>query len=141
MADIINFLFAHWALTLAFIILLVAIFYVETNANVGGIRLISTQDLTNLLNRDHAVLLDVRSKKEYQSGHIAGSINVVAEQFDELLKKRLQKHKNKKVIITCNNGQQISKYGEKLKKAGFAQLFGLRGGMATWRSNGLPEVK
>lgn len=51
-----------------------------------------------------AIILDVRSKSEYASGHIKGSINIPVEQLSKNLNKL--KDKNQHIITCCASGMR-----------------------------------
>lgn len=56
--------------------------------------------------KENAIILDVRTKGEYGSGHIRGSVNIPVEQ----LQKNLHKFKDKKrpIITCCASGMRSS---------------------------------
>lgn len=68
--------------------------------------------------KDGAVIVDVRSKGEYSSGHIKGSINIPLDQ----LSGHLQKFKKGQTIITCcASGMRSGAAKTFLKSKGFDQ--------------------
>ena len=60
-------------------------------------------DYKELVNKG-AIILDVRSKGEYSSGHIKGSINIPVDQLQNYLSKL--KDKNKTIITCCASGMR-----------------------------------
>ncbi len=67
-----------------------------------------------------AVILDVRTKGEYQQGHIKGSINVPLD----TLGNNLSKFKKDKTIITCcASGMRSASAKSILKANGFAEVY------------------
>lgn len=117
---------------------LVAVF-VFLEMRKGG-KSIGTSELTTLVNKDGAVVLDVREKAEFDKGRIAGALNIpsakVAERSSEL-----EKYKEKTIIIVDAMGQHSGTVGKTLKAAGFERVVRLSGGMGTWVSDSLPVVK
>jgi rhodanese-related sulfurtransferase len=72
-------------------------------------------DLGELI-ANKAIILDVRTKEEYQGGHIKGSINIPLQS----LQTQLQKLKKDKTIITCcASGGRSSVARNILKSNGF----------------------
>jgi phage shock protein E len=71
--------------------------------------------------RDGAVIIDVRSKREYELGHISGSLNVPVDQ----LKNNLHRipDKKKTVIACCASGVRSSSAVEILRSTGFEKVF------------------
>ena len=83
-------------------------------------------DLAELV-ANGAVIVDVRTKGEYQSGHIKGSINMPLQ----TLSQNLGKLKKDKVIITCcASGMRSASARGILKSNGFAQVYNGGGWMS-----------
>lgn len=68
-----------------------------------------------------AVILDVRSKGEYGSGHIKGSVNIAVDQLSNNLHKL--KDKNKPVITCCASGMRSGSAKNILKANGYTQVY------------------
>lgn len=91
---------------------------------------ISKQEVQQLLEKgDKVILVDVRSKEEYDEKHIPKAINIpldeLAEQIDELAKHEL-------VITACGKGGGRSEEGaEKLNQLGVNAVF-VNGGTLGW---------
>lgn len=67
-----------------------------------------------------AVIIDVRTKDEYQGGHIKGSLNIPLQQ----LHKNLSKLKKDQVIITCcASGMRSASAKSILKSNDFHQVY------------------
>ena len=137
LAQIFEFIGNHLLLVGVFVFLLVAFFVHESRR--GG-QAISVADLVALVNREGAVLLDVRDKKEYAEGHITGAVNLPYAGFDARLGE-LEKYAGKPVVLVCKMGQHSGPIGRKLRATGFADVRRLKGGMAEWAARGLPVVK
>ncbi len=102
--------------------------------------MLSPQALTQLINQNDAVLIDIRDAEVFKKGHITGAVNVPADQWDQKIRK-LHRFKDKPVIVTCKLGQQASKAAEKLKAEGFTDLYVLKGGVQAWQEASMPLVK
>ena len=94
----------------------------------------------NLVNREGAVIVDVRDKKEFGHGHIAGALNVPFSAIDSRVGE-LAPYKEKPVVLVCKMGQHAGSIGRKLRAQGFEDVRRLSGGMAEWGANSLPVVK
>jgi rhodanese-related sulfurtransferase len=81
-----------------------------------GVKTISYAQLV----KEGAVILDVRTKGEYGSGHIRGSVNIPVEQ----LQKNLQKLKDKKrpIITCCESGMRSASAKGILTSNGFTNV-------------------
>jgi len=121
----------------SFVFLLVA--FVINEGKQGGAAITPT-NLVNLVNREGAVLLDIRDPKEYSAGHIAGALSMPVSSIDARIGE-LESEKGKPVVLVCKMGQQASATGRKLKALGFENVRRLSGGMAEWTAGSLPVVK
>ncbi len=137
MDQVFEFIGNHLALAGAFAVLLVALLVTENKR--GGLS-VSTQQATQLINREQAIVLDLRSQSEYNAGHIVGALNVPYTSLSSHLTD-LEKYKEKPVILVCKMGQHSSAAGKVLMKSGFTQVKRMSGGMAEWGNSNLPVVK
>ena len=103
-------------------------------------RRIGPAQLTAMINRDDALVVDVRPAAEFGKGHIAGSKNVQMAQFDPE-NKQLAPAKALPVVLVCKVGQTASDAAKRLRKAGFTNVSVLEGGIQAWQSADLPLVK
>jgi rhodanese-related sulfurtransferase len=71
--------------------------------------------------KEGAIILDVRSKGEYSSGHIKGSINISVDQLGSNLTKL--KDKNKPIITCCASGMRSASAKSILKSNGYTQVY------------------
>lgn len=124
-------LVAAWGLTLAMLL--------WTEKQKGG-KSVGTHEATRMINKDSAVILDIRPKKEFSTGHITNALHIPITDLDNRMSE-LEKHKQKPIIVVCNLGQTAGAAGKKLKAAGFDNVVRLSGGMTEWKSQSLPVVK
>lgn len=77
------------------------------------------------------VLLDVRTPKEFESGHIEGALNI--NLFDEDFNTQVQ-HLNKEtpVYVYCKLGGRSLKAQHRLMELGFSKVINLEGGYDAW---------
>lgn len=136
MDRVIEFTLNHPMLVGSFVALLTAFIVLETRR--GG-KSVSPQQLTNLVNRENALVLDVREAKEFREGHITGSKNIPFAQLQNKLGE-LEKHKDTPVILVCKMGQHAGAAGRILSTAGFKDVRRLSGGVSGWKADGLPLV-
>ncbi len=105
-----------------------------------GVTQIAPTEVTRLINHENADVLDLRSSKEFEKGHIINSINLVASAL-EGSEKELGKYKNKTVILCCGHGQESIRVARILKMKGFGKLYCLKGGITAWQNTNLPLTK
>lgn len=97
-------------------------------------------EAVQLINRQDAQVVDVRGEGEFRNGHIPNARNIPTEQIGERAKE-LEKFKNKPIVLVCASGNRSSSAAGVLKKAGFAQVYALGGGMNAWQQAGMPVQK
>lgn len=76
-------------------------------------------------------VLDVRSDKEWQSGHIEGAIHI---SLGELPDRFAEIPKNQSVIAVCGSGYRSSIAASLLQANGFSEISSMDGGMTAWNS-------
>lgn len=81
------------------------------------------------------VVLDVRTKKEFEAGHVPGAINLdwYAPDFAEQVS-RLDK--NKTYLVHCAGGVRSAKACGKMSQLDFPKLYNLEGGFKAWEKAG-----
>ena len=67
-----------------------------------------------------AVILDVRSKGEYQGGHIKGSINIPVDTLNNNLSKL---KKDRPIITCCASGMRSASAKSILKSNGYSEVY------------------
>lgn len=99
---------------------------------------ISPQELEVVLKekKGETTLIDVRDPKEFAEGHIAGAINIPANNF-AALSGGLEKEK--RVIVYCNSGGRSYNAYRKLQKMDFKNIS--QAIFADWQEAGLPVEK
>ena len=134
--DWIDFIAREWLLVSVLAALIVALLVVESKK--GG-KALSYHEVTQLLNNESAVLLDVRESKEFKTGHIVNAINIphvkLADRISEL-----DKFKDKTIIVADKFGQHAGHCGKQLKDKGYDSAR-LQGGMSEWLAQNLPVAK
>ena len=105
-----------------------------------GAKGVSSQILTNLVNRESGVVVDIRPIADFNKGHIHGAINIPLSKIKDSTKE-LEKYKNTPIIMVCTNGISVAGACSTLQKAGMQQVYKLTGGMTSWVGDNLPVVK
>lgn len=101
---------------------------------------VNTLEATQMINRQDALLLDVREQAEFAQSHILNARGLPLSQIDARFGD-IQKFKDKPVIVYCGSGNHASAAAEALRKHGFSNVFNLSGGFAAWQQAGLPVQK
>ena len=95
---------------------------------------------THLINREDALVVDVREPGEYGTGHILGAKNVPLARLEDG-GADLAKRKDRPLIVYCDTGNRSAKAISALRKHGFARVMNLSGGLGAWQQAGLPVEK
>ncbi len=135
---LIEFATRHWWLVALFFIILAMIIVYEIK-NAANSNKTSPAQATLLMNREDAVILDIRNKESFEISHIINAIHIDANDIADNLKK-LQKNKDKPIIICCQYGQDSVKVAATLKSNGFEKVHILAGGINAWQGANLPTV-
>ena len=77
------------------------------------------------------IILDVRTKSEYESGHIKGAINIPNETIGSNTISELP-DKEQLILVYCRSGNRSRQAAEKLKKLGYTNLIEF-GGIIDWK--------
>lgn len=132
-----EFVVNHYILVSLFVAFLVAILILESRR--GGAK-ISAQGAVNLINKDEAVVVDIRDRKEFGEGRITGSINIPLNSLKSRVGE-LSKFKGKQIIVADKMGQHSAMAVKQLNAEGFSNVVRLNGGVADWKASNLPLVK
>ncbi len=121
------------------ILLFLVVAFVINEGKQGGAA-ISPTNLVKLVNREGAVIVDIRDGKEFTNGHIAGAVSMPFSSFDSRLEE-LESFKDKPLVRVCKIGQHAGTIGRRLKAQGYENVRRLAGGMGEWTASNLPVVK
>ena len=103
----------------------------------GGKNAISPTEATLLINREDAVVVDVRETGEWSSGHIPEARHIALAQLEKHLSE-LEKFKHRPLIVCCATGSRSQGAVGVLQRAGFERVFNLNGGIGAWAEANLP---
>jgi len=92
-----------------------------------GIKQITPKELDQ---KKGMVILDVRTNKEYEGGHIPGSIHVPLSDIGDKIKKL---KKDKELVVYCQSGNRSIWAIKRLMGMGYTNLFNLKGGYHAWK--------
>lgn len=103
----------------------------------GGGSQLSAVEATLMINREDAIVVDVREQGEYAQGHVPNARNIPAGELSRRINE-LEKWKSRPLILCCGTGARSGTALAQLKKAGFDKVFNLRGGLMEWEKAGQP---
>ncbi len=76
------------------------------------------------------MVLDIRTDKEYEKGHIPGAVHVPLADIGDRVKKL---KKDKELVVYCENGNRSIWAIKRLMGMGYKNLYNLKGGYNAWK--------
>lgn len=136
-AQLIEFLGNHWILFMALGVILGLLTY---NLIFGDRGSVDPVGATALINQKDAAVVDVRPAADYAKGHIINAVNVPMNGFKNQTA-ALAKYRDRPIVVTCRSGSQSQAACHVLRKAGFPEVYNLKGGVMAWESANLPLTR
>jgi len=86
------------------------------------------------------VVLDVRTEREFASGHVPGAINIPLQKLPEELDRFRADaaDEQRELVVYCERGGRAARAEALLQQAGFSSVLHLEGDMSGWRRAKLP---
>ena len=109
-------------------------------ADSAAFKNLSVDEFARMAADKRNVILDVRTAKEFEAGHLPGAMNldVNASDFQE---KAASLDKSKTYLVHCATGVRSARACEKLGRLDFPKLYNLPGGFKAWAKAGKPVEK
>lgn len=104
---------------------------------LSGLPRLGPAAAVQLINRDNAAVVDLRSAEVFARGHIAGAVNLPAAQLGEA-GTRLGKVSGRPLLLVCDGAASAAAAGRRLRELGHERIHLLAGGMDAWREASLP---
>jgi rhodanese-related sulfurtransferase len=123
-----------WGLAACLALALLATFIPEL---VPGAPPASPTEVTRLINRERALVLDLRAEAEYALAHLPGAIRIDPAKDAERIR-TLIRDKNRPVVLHASDTVTSGKVYRSLTELGVARVFRLHGGLEAWRAASLP---
>jgi rhodanese-related sulfurtransferase len=111
----------------------------EVQARIQAFAALSAMQAVRLMNQG-ALVLDLRPKESFDSGHIGEARNVPAAELESQVDS-LKKWRDKNVITYDETGSGGAGAARTLTKLGFTKVFNLEGGVNAWIKDNLPLTK
>jgi UPF0176 protein len=111
---------------------------VDPNQTVGTY--VEPKDWNEIISDPDTILIDTRNDYEYEIGTFKNAINPNTETFRDFpayIEENLDANKHKKVAMFCTGGIRCEKASSYMKKAGFEEVYHLKGGVLKY----LEDVK
>jgi len=137
MDQFLQFLGQHTVLFSALGAVAVLLILNEMSGLVTGEKRLSPQEAVRLINDRHALVLDVRPPGDFKKGHILNALNLPQAKLGERLGE-LGKDTARPIVVYCALGGVAAQATHTLKKAGYTEVYPLKGGLNGWLSASLP---
>jgi rhodanese-related sulfurtransferase len=141
MEQLIEFAIDQIWLSAIWVILVILLVYSFVAPLISKVKRVDNHQATLLINKEDAVVLDIRAQKEFKAGHIIGSRQIKPEEVREGNFSKLEKLKDKPIIVVCAMGNLSSGTATKMTKQGFENVHVLSGGISAWQGASLPLSK
>lgn len=92
------------------------------------------------MNKQGALLLDVREPDEYSAVHAPDAKLIPLGQLNSRLQE-IASYKDKPIVVMCRSGRRSSQAVALLKEAGYTQVSNVKGGIQSWESEGLEVIR
>lgn len=83
------------------------------------------------------IIVDVRTREEYDSGHIEGAILIPVSELESRIN---ELSKEEELLIYCRTGNRSSNSVNILKANGYTKIFHMNDGIIAWIQAGYPTV-
>lgn len=104
--------------------------------NTMSVPYITVQELA--MPKTNSILLDARELEEYNVSHLQNAAYVGYQDFNIELFETEYPQKDAHFVVYCSLGIRSETIAEKLKKAGYNNVYNLYGGIFEWKNNDLP---
>ena len=135
-----TFLENNWPLVLVAIVSGAMLIWPAIQQRLGPTREVGAMQATQLINRQNALMLDLRETQEYEGGHVPNAVHLPLSQLADR-GQELKKFTARPVIAYCERGSRSRGAAGKLAKLGYSEVYTLRGGLRAWADAGLPVEK
>lgn len=135
-----QFVSNHLLLCLLFVGLVVALLVTQVMVLLRKYKELTPAGLTQLINRDNPLLIDLSASADFEKMHVPGARHVAMSQFDPE-NKELVKARELAVVVMDKDGRQSDGAAQRLVKAGFTRVYTLGGGVLAWQQAQLPVAK
>ena len=138
MKFVFDFVIANWVLFLAVLTSGAMLAWpMLRNTQQGAL---TAQGAVQLINRERAVVVDVREPEEFAAGHVSGARNVPLAQLEAKLAGTV-KNKSLPVLLVCATGARAQRAVAVARKLGYEQAQAVAGGLKSWKEANLPVEK
>ena len=137
MNQLLEFVARHPILFTALAAIIVLFVLNEVVGNLTGGKRLSPLEAVRLINDRDAIVVDLRPVADFKRGHILNALSIPLAKLGERTTE-LSKSKERPVILYCALGGSAVQAADQLRKAGFAEVYPMQGGLNNWMGSSLP---
>lgn len=97
--------------------------------------MVSSEQAVSLINKQNALVVDVRAQKDFKRVRIANSVNIPANEIQNRLG---ELSKDRTIIVVDNSGNMSAAASKLLRGVGFTEVYVLDSGLVGWMRDKLP---
>ena len=106
----------------------------------SGYRNVTTDVFESQIKSENVQILDVRTKKEFDEGHLAEAKQIDIRNEDFMKTARTVLDKSKTIAVYCRSGKRSADAAKQLSDAGY-KVINMKGGILKWENEKKPIVK
>lgn len=141
MQEIMEFVKNNLILSVTWVALLVIVIITTFKGMFSKVKTISRGEATYMINKQDALVVDIRSRDDFRRGHLSGAINLAEAEIKQGNLTELDKYKSQPIIVVCATGQNAPSAAGQLISAGFEKVLVLKEGIGGWSRENLPLVR
>ncbi|TCJ98663.1 rhodanese-related sulfurtransferase [Volucribacter psittacicida] len=131
----------HTLMVVAWFTVFFMVIYTFLNAATAKFKMVSNTEMTMLINKDNAKVVDLRTIDEFKRGHIIHSLQLTPSDIKKQNIGKIEQHKDVPVVLVDTSGFTATASAKELVKQGFRRVYVLKEGITGWRSANLPLEK
>ncbi len=140
MQQLIEFAGNHALLSAAFLGTLAVLAYTEIARRRVGYQTLDSNQAVAYINGEDVHVLDLSSSADFAKGHIVDAEHMALSRIQNP-GPELSAMLDKRLLLTCKNGQTSMQAAALLTKQGAQQVAVLRGGTVQWASDNFPLTR
>ncbi len=140
MQEYIEFAGRHTMLFIALAAVIALIIMTELKRATKGYKEVPPSEAVRLINKENAMVLDIREANELGQGSIIDSKHIALSALPDKLDS-LSSNKDQPILVFCKVGNRSAQACKLLLKNSYTNVFGLKGGITAWMNDQLPITK
>ena len=104
-----------------------------------AVKTISAEEFKQKADSGKYTIIDIRTPREFEAGHIKGAINI--DFYKKSFFGKMEKYKNKAFLYYCRSGNRTGQAKRKFNQMGFKEGYELDRGIISWKRAGYGFVK